>query len=493
MTDDFPFLRTIAAHPDDDAPRLVFADWLEERGETYAEFIRLQCGLPTPTAHARAAALLAASWRNWLAPVCAALDDYSPLDTEAVAEWLLKALSAGVRRPTGTYRWGYLLDRPFGVVHHVKVWDGEQVRLQRADFSRGFAERLALAAWGPLAADHFRRLADCSPLRGLQLDVRNTSEWPRLDGPHFTPLSELTLRRDGPLVGVASSAELIRAVGHSPHLVGLRRLGLDFNDAGPAVRALAASPLAGRLEQLHARMDDDVLTAVLETTAFTALRRLSLAGEARSAADLVSAADAGRPPTLEDLTLRFTFRVPPDLARLFASPGVRRLRRLALHGNLPAGLLRIVAEAAPLAALRELVIDGVSLSGPDWQANARAPAALFDSTRLAALQILRLQCRDGIEHFEQGLASATGLPAMTTLDLSGMPLHASGVATLAGCPLAARLRHVVLDRCFLDGREVGALTAGAWDQLETLSVAGNRLSESGRRELSSRFGDRVRF
>ncbi|MEK6238884.1 MAG: TIGR02996 domain-containing protein [Planctomycetales bacterium] len=35
------FLADIAAHPDDDAPKLVYADWLEERGDKRADFIRL--------------------------------------------------------------------------------------------------------------------------------------------------------------------------------------------------------------------------------------------------------------------------------------------------------------------------------------------------------------------------------------------------------------------------------------------------------------------
>ncbi len=44
MTDAEPFLRAICEHPDDDAPRLVFSDWLDERGEgELAEFIRLSC------------------------------------------------------------------------------------------------------------------------------------------------------------------------------------------------------------------------------------------------------------------------------------------------------------------------------------------------------------------------------------------------------------------------------------------------------------------
>jgi uncharacterized protein (TIGR02996 family) len=46
MTERDAFLRAIAADPDDDAPRLVFSDWLEENGDPdRAEFIRTQCQL----------------------------------------------------------------------------------------------------------------------------------------------------------------------------------------------------------------------------------------------------------------------------------------------------------------------------------------------------------------------------------------------------------------------------------------------------------------
>jgi uncharacterized protein (TIGR02996 family) len=46
MTAAADFLRAIQAAPDDDAPRLVYADWLEEHGEPErALFIRVQCEL----------------------------------------------------------------------------------------------------------------------------------------------------------------------------------------------------------------------------------------------------------------------------------------------------------------------------------------------------------------------------------------------------------------------------------------------------------------
>jgi uncharacterized protein (TIGR02996 family) len=46
MSDNTAFLRAVLEHPDDDGPRLVYADWLDEQGQAdRAEFIRVQCEL----------------------------------------------------------------------------------------------------------------------------------------------------------------------------------------------------------------------------------------------------------------------------------------------------------------------------------------------------------------------------------------------------------------------------------------------------------------
>lgn len=47
MSDEQSFLDEITANPDDDIPRLIYADWLEERGDPRGEFIRVQCELAT--------------------------------------------------------------------------------------------------------------------------------------------------------------------------------------------------------------------------------------------------------------------------------------------------------------------------------------------------------------------------------------------------------------------------------------------------------------
>src|SRR5262245_29511875 len=50
MTHDEAFLEDVVAHPDDDAPRLIYADWLDDHGRSEADrdqaaFIRVQCRL----------------------------------------------------------------------------------------------------------------------------------------------------------------------------------------------------------------------------------------------------------------------------------------------------------------------------------------------------------------------------------------------------------------------------------------------------------------
>src|SRR5689334_19357683 len=77
MTDADDFLAAIIDRPDDDLPRLVFADFLEESGDAdRAEFIRVQCELARlPAGHpdrpalaAREEELLRANRPRWVVP-----------------------------------------------------------------------------------------------------------------------------------------------------------------------------------------------------------------------------------------------------------------------------------------------------------------------------------------------------------------------------------------------------------------------------------------
>jgi uncharacterized protein (TIGR02996 family) len=79
VTDEEALLRAIWAEPDDDAPRLVYADWLEENGQPErAEFIRVQIELasltrPSPRRQRllkRQGDLLILYRAEWLVPLC---------------------------------------------------------------------------------------------------------------------------------------------------------------------------------------------------------------------------------------------------------------------------------------------------------------------------------------------------------------------------------------------------------------------------------------
>jgi uncharacterized protein (TIGR02996 family) len=77
MTEDEAFRQAILHDPDDDGVRLVYADWLEERGDVRGEFIRLDCTLARlpagagrrPPLEARRQHLLAAHGDAWLGPL----------------------------------------------------------------------------------------------------------------------------------------------------------------------------------------------------------------------------------------------------------------------------------------------------------------------------------------------------------------------------------------------------------------------------------------
>jgi len=77
MISENAFIQAVIAEPDDDAPRLIYADWLDEQGQSErAEFIRLQCQIAQLSKgnHRRkelatwARALLADHGKVWVMP-----------------------------------------------------------------------------------------------------------------------------------------------------------------------------------------------------------------------------------------------------------------------------------------------------------------------------------------------------------------------------------------------------------------------------------------
>lgn len=145
MTHEEAFLQSIVENPDDDTPRLIFADWLEENGQgERAEFVRVQCELAKPCR-------LGYSDRFHVDDACASCD---PLWNRE------RVLSASCRE------WANLpaLGSPWFIDYH-----GPKIRGQppRALFVRGFVEQIAISTVNFLA--HGRSLVRAAPLRQVRL------------------------------------------------------------------------------------------------------------------------------------------------------------------------------------------------------------------------------------------------------------------------------------------------------------------------------------
>jgi len=173
----------VCAAPDDDLPRLVYADWCEESGHAErAEFIRLQ------VAHA-----------NHRLPPAGVIREKVLLDTHAT-RWLAPLREPG--QPLFT-------------------------RLSHGTFRRGFIEEV----WMPARwfRDHAERLFAVCPVRHLRASVGGAGEFSLLgECEHLTRLRELDLsvRRCGP-AGVARLA----CSPHLSRLAVLRLRGCGIDDA----------------------------------------------------------------------------------------------------------------------------------------------------------------------------------------------------------------------------------------------------------------------
>ena len=190
MSDRDAFVAAIVAAPDDDLPRLVFADWLDEHGEPErAEFIRLQCDAARgdPTASSRAADLEARHQVDWLGPI------------------------------------GRLAFR--------------------AEFRRGCVEHAVLSAATFLT--HGAALRRAVPLRGITLLGARRVLPELLRSPLIAGLSALHL------TGGRLGDDGVRLLATAPALVGLETLRLGDNAMGDVgVAALARSPHLAALTTL---------------------------------------------------------------------------------------------------------------------------------------------------------------------------------------------------------------------------------------------------
>jgi uncharacterized protein (TIGR02996 family) len=294
VTHDDAFLQAIIESPDDDGPRLVYADWLEDHSEPErAEFIRVQCELarlPEDTPQrarlaAREQALLGEHGRAWARPLPGWATSWefrrgfvegvtaSPEAFLAHADSLFRAspirrvtfqtAALQLARPHLVFpSAGPLLPRltacphlarlsAIGFPHNLIGDDGVAALASSRCLGRLSLLDLRSNALTEAGVVALAGSANCSGLATLLLAsnrIGPAGAWSLARSPHLTRLTCLNLG-ENPL-----RDEGVQALAGSPNLCGLTSLGLAGSGLGTGgARALAASPHLHRLEWLDVR------------------------------------------------------------------------------------------------------------------------------------------------------------------------------------------------------------------------------------------------
>jgi uncharacterized protein (TIGR02996 family) len=332
------FLEDVVAHPDDDAPRLIYADWLDEQGDSpRAEFIRVQ--------HA--------------------LAELPPGDP---------------RRTPLLKRQGILLG------DHEGQWRASLPELDGvtwADFSRGFVEAVFVEDV-PTLLEQAPSIFAAAPVLRVQIGAADVAaaydlaRWPLLSRLH-----ELNLGNNQHL-----GERGVAALAGSPHLKRLRVLLLHYCELGDeAVARLAHAAVMPRLTELYLSgnsLGDAAAFALADTTSFPRLAELDLRDNQIGDAGARALAHQS---CLEGLVTLYLVnnRIGPEGAEALAfSACLPRLAHLFINYNRlgDAGASAFAASPAR-SALRELDLR-------HCEVRTEGARALADSPHLDGLELLWL-------------------------------------------------------------------------------------------------------
>jgi uncharacterized protein (TIGR02996 family) len=432
----FAFLEDIREHPDDDAPRLILADWLDDQGDPVdsarAELIRLQCRLVQPGT----------------APASLRLREHQLLEQFA----------------------GEFLGPLAGLAEY---WQ----------FDRGLVE-LGLEG------------ASCFSPELLDIVRTETYAWVegltllRLTGGAINPLVQHPILR-----GIRSLTVEDSRVGDlgaglfltSPHLAGLRNLNLTFcsiNDGG--VHALATSPHLVGLEALDLtrnRVGAVGMRALSRASAFPRLRQLRLGHCGVPDGSLADLAASTLLANLEWLDLQGNRQCGDSgLAALLESPNASRLRVLSLQQTaVHLRTIQVMARSPHLERLTHLHLDSTGVGNECLK-------ALAFSELLGRLHTLSL----GRNHLtDAGVVALTLSPPRPwrALELGRNHLGAESAVALATCSAMAELTELGLEDNRIGDEGALALAASPFlGKLRLLDVGNNGLSAAGKAVLLRRFG-----
>jgi uncharacterized protein (TIGR02996 family) len=460
------FFDAIRAAPDDDSPRLVYADWLEEQGHPVclarAEFIRVQARLahlwvddPQRTElEEREADLLAAYEKEWVGPFLGLLRDLAR-------------------------HWEY---NPRGFVRRWRFERGFfTVDVHNPDDVLDLAPTLFEAGLPALVGIH----------NGVGCLVEQWNRWPEFVGsPHLRHIIRVeSFDMDG------GGAVLGNAVAQSPYLSWLSCLDLVEEHIGPAwLRTLSAQERLARLPALRLELQrnylgDEALAILAESPNFCRLVELHIGDAQTSHATITS----------------------EGLHALATAPHLSRLRRLHVScADLDAGAWHALMSSQQLTGLRELALThcniGDMLRGAQQatpaclprldvldfsrtELDAKAIGNLAECPALARLTTLHLADTGIGDEAVEVLTTSSTLANLTTLDLHStvyfqdLPTNhvsGTGLRALLTSPTLTRLTRLDLASNAVTGAALdGWVTTSPRRHLTWLDLSGNRLGAQG--------------
>jgi uncharacterized protein (TIGR02996 family) len=269
-SDEQALLRAIAAAPDDDTPRLVYADWLDEHGRPVrAEFIRLQCRI-------------------------------AQLDTKSQA---VRNRNVGLFK-----RQQELLDA------HLPELLGPlagRVPDYEADFHRGFVAEVGLDVGAFLA--HAADLAAALPRPAVHVEwvAARLTEFLRCEYlgcvTRVSAYYPYLFQDDTVLPDLPAEDDLLAAGRRLTRLEALDLEGCRLGDDGIRLLAFADLPALEELDLSGNHITDEGVAELVGFPVVRRLRRLILGGNPITDQGAFEIADRlGRHGRLEYLNLRFT-------------------------------------------------------------------------------------------------------------------------------------------------------------------------------------------
>lgn len=419
MSDETALLKAIIAHPGEDMPRLLYADWLDENvpdkgpspaagPSARAEYIRVQCRLAR-----------------------------FPYDEPDYPEWLEREMDLAEWLVTHTNDEDEDPDLP-----EYLGWLGTFDSGDHRDYDRGFPAVMNYTEYEDEPQDNIDRilpaLAEAFANTACRTLFMEDAYGAEIAGVVAAPVAAGL--RGFEICDIADDDEdvAVRAIAESPHVSGLRRLNLDFGLDQDALRRLARSKHLNALESFSHDRGGSALKALGEARWFRNLRALRVSLDNRDT--LKALAELPTMSNLVSLTLDGSVNPTPAAMRKFAaSRSFPRLARLEIaHVRLAPELIALLARGP--WPLRHLVLRRVIVR--------KAGAEALAGTAFAeALRVLELPDCDITAGGVAALAGSAQLAGLRHLSLNDNPIGAGGLAALARSKHLRGLRTLALAHC----------------------------------------------